>query len=325
MKSLQHLPDPLGPGFVAIWSSGYVVGSLATHYSAPFAITLWRFVVAAVALGAIARWRGERWPRSLRALSLTAVTGVVMYGVQFCALYLALADGMPAATTALIACSAPLVVAVGGAALGWDRLTARQWGGVVLGVVGVAVTVSDRVGRPPSLHALLLTLLGLVGLAGGSLLQSRLVGLGGATALTTLEVVAGAGVTAVVAALAGPLTIAATVPAWTTFLWLALVTGIGAPLLLFALIARRGPTQGTSLLFVVPAVTALAAWPVLGEPVGPVALVGLVVAGAGLWLARSRPAAVTTRRTAGTAEPVETAEAAESADSMEPAEPVVAR
>lgn len=305
MKSLRTSLDPLGPGFVAIWSSGYVVGSLATRYSAPFAITLWRFVIAAAALGAIARWRGERWPRDVRGLALTGVTGVVMYGVQFCALYQALADGMPAATTALIACSAPLVVAVGGAVLGWDRLTGRQWAGVVLGVVGVAVTVSDRVGRPPSLHALLLTLLGLGGLAGGSLLQSRLVGLGGATALTTLEIVAGASVTAVVAILAGPLTIAATVPAWTSFLWLALVTGIGAPLLLFVLIARRGPTQGTSLLFVVPAVTAIVAWPVLGQPVGAVALLGLVVAGAGLWLARRPTAAVTSRRTPEPAEPAE--------------------
>jgi drug/metabolite transporter (DMT)-like permease len=305
MKSLRLSVDPLGPAFVAIWSSGYVVGSLATRYSAPFAITLWRFLIAAAALGVIARWRGESWPRGAGALVRTGVTGVVMYGVQFCALYLALADGMPAATTALIACSAPLVVALGGAALGWDRLTGRQWAGVTLGVAGVAVTVSDRVGRPPSVHALLWTLLGLAGLAGGSLLQSRLVGLGGATALTTLEVAAGAGVTAVVAVLAGPLTIAATLPAWTSFLWLALVTGIGAPLLLFALIARRGPTQGTSLLFVVPAVTAFVAWPVLGQPVGVVALLGLVVAGVGLWLARRRPAAVTTRRTPEPAEPVE--------------------
>jgi drug/metabolite transporter (DMT)-like permease len=115
--------------------------------------------------------------------------------------------------------------------------------------------------------------------------------------------VAGAGVTAVVAALAGPLTIAANVPAWTSFAWLALVTGIGAPLLLFALIARRGPTQGTSLLFVVPAVTAFAAWPILGQPVGVVALLGLLVAGAGLWLARRPPAAVTTRRTPDPVEP----------------------
>ena len=43
------------------------------------------------------------------------------------------------------------------------------------------------------------------------------------------------------------------------------------PLLLLALIARHGPTRGTSLLFMVPAVTALIAWVLLGEPVGVVA------------------------------------------------------
>jgi drug/metabolite transporter (DMT)-like permease len=304
VKALRLGSSALGPSFVLVWSSGYVVGSLATRHSAPLAITLWRFVIAAAVLGALAWWRRESWPSTPRAIGLTAVAGVVMYGVQFCSLYQALADGMPAATTALVACSAPLVVAVAGALLGWDRLSGRQWAGVLLGVVGVATTVSDRLGRPPSLHALLWTLLGLGGLAAGSLLQGRLVGLGGATALTAVQVAAGAVATAVVAPLAGPVTIPMTVPALTTFAWLALVTGVGAPLLLFALIARRGATQGTSLLFVVPGVTALVGWPLLGQPVGGVAVVGLLVAAVGLWLGRRRPAAVTARRTAERREPV---------------------
>jgi drug/metabolite transporter (DMT)-like permease len=304
VKTLRPGIGALGPSFVLVWSSGYVVGALATRHSAPLAITLWRFVIAAAVLGVLAWWRREVWPTAPRALALTALAGVVMYGVQFCSLYQALADGMPAATTALVACSAPLVVAVAGALLGWDRLGRRQWAGVLLGVVGVATTVSDRLGRPPSLHALLWTLLGLSGLAAGSLLQGRLVGLGGATALTSVQVAAGAAATAVVAPLAGPVTIPMTVPALTTFAWLALVTGIGAPLLLFALIARRGATQGTSLLFVVPGVTALVGWPLLGQPVGAVAVVGLLVAGVGLWLGRARPATATTRRTADRREPV---------------------
>ena len=48
---------------------------------------------------------------------------------------------------------------------------------------------------------------------------------------------------------------------------------------------RNGATRASSYLFVVPAVTAIAAWPVLGTPLQPVAVVGLAVAGIGLWLA----------------------------------------
>jgi drug/metabolite transporter (DMT)-like permease len=289
MKSLRTEQSLLGPAFVAVWSSGYVVGSVATRSIAPLTVTMWRFVVSAFVLAAIAAYRRERWPRGLRDVTFTAATGLVAFGIQFTALYRGLAEGMPAATTALIACSAPLLVAVAGAGLGWDRLSARQWLGVLLGVVGVVVTLSDRLGRPPSLEALLWTLAGLGGLAGGSLLQGRLHGRGGPTALTTVQMVAGAVATAFWAPFAGSLRIPETAPALTSFAWLALVAGVVGPLLLLAMIQRNGPTRGTSLLFLVPSVTALLGWVLLGEPVGALALVGLGVAGLGLWLGRRTP------------------------------------
>jgi drug/metabolite transporter (DMT)-like permease len=290
MKSLHLGNDLLGPSFVALWSSGYVVGSVAARSIPPLTITLWRFVISAVVLAAIAFYRREAWPLRPSDLGFAAVTGVVAFGVQFTALYRGLADGMPAATSALITCSAPLVVAVGGAALGWDRLGRRQWLGVLLGVVGVVVTLSDRLGRPPGIGALVWTLLGLGGLAGGSLLQARLLGRGGPTALTAVQVAAGALAAACWAPLAGSLRIPGTAPALTSFGWLALVTGVVGPLLLLALIQRHGPTRGTSLLFLVPSVTAFLGWALLRQPVGAVALLGMGVAGLGLWLGRRTPA-----------------------------------
>jgi drug/metabolite transporter (DMT)-like permease len=290
MKSLQSGAGLLGPSFVVLWSSGYVVGSVATRSIAPLTVTMWRFVVSALVLAVVALSRREAWPVRPSDLGLTVVTGVVAFTMQFTALYRGLADGMPAATTALIACSAPLVVAVVGAGLGWDRLSARQWFGVLLGVLGVVVTVSDRLGRPPSLAALVWSLIGLGGLAVGSLLQGRLLGRGGPTALTAVQVAAGAVTTALWAPFAGSLRIPDTASAWASFGWLALVAGVVGPLLLLALIQRHGATRGTSLLFLVPSATALIAWAILREPVGPVAVGGLGIAGLGLWLGR-RPTA----------------------------------
>ncbi len=174
-------------------------------------------------------------------------------------------------------------------ALGWDPLSGRQWLGVLLGVLGVVVTLSDRLGRPPSLTALVWTVIGLGGLAGGSLLQGRLLGRGGPTALTAVQVAAGAVTTAFWAPFDGSLRIPETASALTSFGWLALVAGVAGPLLLLALIGRHGPTRGTSLLFLVPSFTAFFGWLLLGERVGAVALLGLAIAGFGLWLGR-RPA-----------------------------------
>ena len=287
MQSLRQ--GGLSVSFVLVWSSGYLVGALATAVIAPLTVTFWRFVLAAAVLAAIARWRHEHWPSGWRSLARVSGVGVVLFAVQFGGLYIGLADGMPAGTTALIACSAPLLVAVAGAGLGWERLAAVQWAGIALGVVGVVVTLADRVGRPPSVAALLWTLLGLAGLAAGTLLQRTVSRAAGPAALASTQVAAAAVVLAVWAPLRGPLAIPVTTQAVVSFLWLALVAGVGAPLLLFALIARRGPTGGTSLLFAVPAVTALAAWPLLGTPVHLTAVVGLLVAAVGLWLSRRAP------------------------------------
>lgn len=167
MKTL-HLYG-LGVGFVVVWSSGYVVGSLAAQVMPPLTLTFWRFVLAALVLAALACWRREPWPRG-RDLAAVAAVGLPMFALQFGALYTAMADGMPPATTALIACSAPLVVAVISASARWERLTVAGWLGVGLGVTGVAITLSDGVGRPPSLLVLLWALAGLAGLAGGTIL-----------------------------------------------------------------------------------------------------------------------------------------------------------
>jgi drug/metabolite transporter (DMT)-like permease len=291
MKSLQF--DRAGLLFIGVWSSGYIGGSLATASIAPLTANLWRFLLGGALLALIARGRRESWPHGVRELGAVAVVGILLFTVQFGGLYTGMARGTPASTTALIACSSPLLVAAVGAALGWERLSARRWAGIVLGAVGVVVTLIDRVGRPPTVTALLWTLTGLAGLAAGTVLQGRLRTGAGPAALATTEIAAATLVMAVWAPMEGSLAVPDTVRAVTSLLWITLVPGVGGPLLLFTLIRQRGATRASSLLFVVPAVTALAAWPLLGVPVGVTTVIGLAIAGAGLWLARGparRPA-----------------------------------
>ena len=56
----------------------------------------------------------------------------------------------------------------------------------------------------------------------------------------------------------------------------------------------------------VAAVTALAAWPILGAPIGTTTLCGLAIAGTGLWLAGARRAATSVTAPPTTREAVST-------------------
>jgi len=292
MKALRI--DALGTAFILVWSSGYLVGSIATRSMDPLAVTMWRFAVAAGLLGVVAVVRRERWPHGRQALAFVGI-GVPMFALQFGALYTAMSDGLTAGTTSLIACSSPLVVGAIGAASGWERLRPVQWLGIGLGVLGVLVTLADRVGRPPNVASLMWALAGLGGLALGTSLQSRVDTEAGAAAIASVEVAAGFAVLAVWAPLEGDVSLPLTGSGLASFAWLAVIAGVGAPLLLFALVRRRGATGASSHLFVVPAVTAVAAWPVLGTRLGLWTVAGLAIVVVALMLTTGRLAGLSPR------------------------------
>jgi len=97
-------------------------------------------------LAVIAVVRGEKWPRGAAALAAAGGIGVLLFTVQFGGLYTGMAEGTPAATTALIG----LLVAAIGALPGLGSALPATLGRHPARPGRVAVTLGDRLGRPPT-------------------------------------------------------------------------------------------------------------------------------------------------------------------------------
>lgn len=69
-------------------------------------------------------------------------------------------------------------------------------------------------------------------------------------------------------------------------LWSVLVLSVGAISLLNLLIRHGSAVNVASLFYLTPPTTALIAWAMFGETLAPLAVAGMVVAVAGVWLAR---------------------------------------
>jgi drug/metabolite transporter (DMT)-like permease len=278
--------------FVLIWTSGYVVGSIAAKAAPPLAVTFWRILLAAALLGSFGLLRGARLPRDMRMLAWLVVSGVLLFAGQFGGIYLGLGSGMPAGTSALIISCCPLVVGITQAVLRWEQLRPAQWVGAALGMVGVVLALLDRISQPRTVGAVAWTLLGLAGFAAGTVLyqrhQPRALD---PRLIAAVQCLAACVVLAPWALLSGGLTIPVTGRALGATSWLTFVNAVGGPLIFYYLVRTRGATRTTSLLFVVPATTAIASWPVLGQRLGLTAVAGLVVAGVGVTLIQRRPAA----------------------------------
>jgi drug/metabolite transporter (DMT)-like permease len=268
------------PAFVLLWSSGYVVGALAIDRADPLPLLASRFAVAALAAVPLALW-GGRWRGA--PIGRLAVVGVLLQVVQFGGIYGGFALGVPAALSALVMLGlAPLATTGLAIASGQERGDARVWAGLAVGVAGVAISLAPELGSAPVGAGVGLTLLGMLGLAGGTVLQKRWVGVADPRASVAVQSVVGTAIVAPAALLTGG-HVDVSVEFGLCVGWLAWGMGIGTLLVFVQLLRSLSASAVTALLLVVPAVTAIASAPVLGEALHPASLAGMLVAMAGTY------------------------------------------
>ncbi|ONW93729.1 EamA family transporter, partial [Burkholderia cenocepacia] len=138
------LTSIVAAAFVALWSTGFIVARAIKPYADPNLFLLARFAGTAalfgvVALVARAPWPARReWPRHL-------IAGALLQGVYLGASYWAVAQGLNAGVMALLGALQPLATAVLAVPLFNERLPARGWLGMALGLAGVALVLAPKV------------------------------------------------------------------------------------------------------------------------------------------------------------------------------------
>lgn len=281
--------------FILVWSSGYLVGSIGAHSGPPLALVAWRFLLSFVLLGVVALVTRAPWPRDPRVYVHLLVIGALLQAIQLGGTYLGLGLGVPAGLSALILCTCPLIVAATAVPLFRERLTGRQWIGLGIGLAGVVVSLGDGLSGDARTAGYVFTGIALASFAAGTLYQK---GFGQSVDLRsgiTIQLL-GATVTSFpLAALHGGLDLPLTWPAVGSLLWLATVNSIGGFTLLFLLLRKYTASHTTSLLYLVPPVTALLAVPLLHQRMSPSLLVGMAVSAVGVVLATRKPGSVAGR------------------------------
>lgn len=274
----------LPAAFVVVWSTGYLAAAVGAHSGPPFALLFWRFLLAFAVLGATALVTRAPWPRRPRTYLHLLVAGFLLQTMQFGPLYLGISMGVTAGMASMIMSACPLVVAAAAVPLFAERLTGRQWVGLGIGLAGVAISLSDRLDGHGTVAGYALAGLALLGFAAGTLYQKRF---GAAVDLrtgTTVQLVAGMVTILPLAVLHGGVLLPMTAPAVGSAVWLALVNSIGGFTMLFLMLRLRSGGAATSVLYLVPPVTAVLALFVLGQTTPPTVFIGMVVSGVGVLL-----------------------------------------
>ena len=275
------------PGlFVFLWATGFIGARLSAEDAEPFSFLAIRFAVVAAILAIAAVLFGAPWP-SRRAAVQALVVGALMHGGYLGLVFWSINRGLPAGVSALIVGLQPLLTALLAAPMLGERITARHWLGLGVGILGVALVVWPRLsfgahGITPATVAA--SIVATLSITVGSIYQKR--------NMTGLDLRSGNAVQFLGAA--AVLTLAALASerfhiVWTAevvfaMAWLVLVLSIGAITLLYLMIRHGEVSRIAGLFYLVPAVTAALAWALFGEDLTPVQILGMAVCAAAVML-----------------------------------------
>lgn len=283
------LDNAIAPIFVLIWSTGFVIARLAMPYVEPATFLFWRFagVLAAMAVLSLV-WR-ITWP-SWSQIKHIAIAGILLQFGYLMGVWVAVRLGMTAGLVALIVGLQPILTAWFAAWVS-EKVTTKQWIGLVFGFMGVALVVAAKVGLLSiPLISYFLAFASLLSITFGTIYQKKFCPIFDLRAGSTIQF----GVSAILSFFC-MFFFETGVMVWNAsvigaLLWAIFPISIGSISLLFMMIRKGAATKVTSLLYLTPPTTAAMAWLLFDEPFTLLMAVGLCLTMTGVVLVNARQA-----------------------------------
>ena len=277
--------------FVVLWSSGFVGAKFGLDYAGTFTILFWRYLLVVLVLAALVtltrQW--QRIPR--RDLMRHAAVGALAHAGWLAAVLGAIDLGLSAGLAAFITALQPIMTGALSARLTGERVAPREWAGLLLGLVAVAIVIGDGMSLGGSLIAYALPFLAVASITAASLIdRSATVSKENTAPLLLVTFWHCAASLLVLAPLAiGLEGLEATWNGNLLFavIWLALVVSLAAYGLMFVLLRRMPAPRVASLTYLSPPVTIVMAWLLFGEVLTVTGIVGLGIAAVSVWLTLS--------------------------------------
>ncbi|CTQ49152.1 DMT family transporter [Jannaschia donghaensis] len=262
--------------FALMWSSAFTSARIIVAEAPPILSLSLRFAISGVLGVAIAYAIGQRM-----TLTRGQWRAVVIFGICQNALYLGLnfvaMQWIEASLAAIIASCLPLLVALANWVIFSERTKLLGVAGLLAGTVGVLLIMGTRLQGGADITGIALCLLAVVALTVATLSVRGASGGGNLLMVVGLQMLVGAATLLPVG-----LALETWDVIWTTRLiaalaYTTLIPGLAATWIWFLLVARIGATPAATFHFLNPFFGVVIAWALLGERLGPLDVVGVLI------------------------------------------------
>lgn len=261
--------------FVVLWSTGFVGTKYVIRNADPLTYLAIRMAIVVVLMAVICAIARPNWPSRVE-IGHSIVAGILVHGFYLGGTAVAISLSIPAGLSALMPGLQPILMStIANRWLG-ERVTPLQWGGLLLGLVGVALIMHDRPLSGQAGWGWLASTVSLVSITLGTLYQRRYCSQIDWRSGNLVQYIAVTIFFTIAAFVFEQRVVHWTAEFILATMWLAVVLSIGSIGLLYWLIRHQAATSVASLFYLVPAVTSIMAYVLFDERLDAVAIAGMV-------------------------------------------------
>jgi len=271
--------------FIVLWSAAFITTKPIVDNSDPFSALAFRFFFVALGFYLFSIYSKQSININKRNLIESLLSGVLFHGLYLGGVFYSISIGMPTGIAALIVTLQPILTnAMSGPILN-EKVTKKQWIGVLLGFLGAALVLGLDVGTDIPLLGLIATIVALISITTSTIWQKKL--------SNNLSLPVSNFYQAIGGCLFHILIIIFFIEPYIDFTKTFIIAmghqiflvSFGAFTILMFLIKKNSASKTVSIFFLIPSTSAFMAWLFLNESLSHLDLVGFLITTIGVYIA----------------------------------------
>ena len=271
--------------FILLWSSAFITTKPIVDNSDPFAALAFRFFFVAIGFYFFSIFQKQSIFVNKKNIFESIISGVFFHGFYLGGVFYSISIGMPTSIAALIVTLQPILTNILAVPLLGEKVTSKQWVGVLLGFFGATIVLGIDVGKEIPQLGLIATIIALLAITLSTIWQKKISNNLSLSVNNFYQAIGGFLFHVLVIIFFTKPYIEFTKTFIIAMSHQIFLVSFGAFTILMFLIKKDSASKTVSIFFLIPATSALMAWFFLGENFTFIDLTGFLIASIGVYIA----------------------------------------
>jgi drug/metabolite transporter (DMT)-like permease len=271
--------------FIILWSSAFITTKPLIDNSDPFSALAFRFSIVTIGFFLFSLYSKQKILINKRNLIESFFSGVLFHGLYLGGVFYSISKGMPTGIAALIVTLQPILTnALSGPILN-EKVSRKQWIGVLLGFFGAALVLGYDIGSDIPLIGLVATIIALIAITSSTIWQKKLSNNLPLSVSNMYQALGGVSFHIIIIIIFTEPYINFSQTFIIAMSHQIFLVSFGAFTILMYLIKNNSASKTVSIFFLIPATSAFMAWLFLNESLTNLDLLGFLITTIGVYIA----------------------------------------